>query len=90
MKIFQMFKKMEKRQQELEEVQKKELEACMNFIYDYTEIHGVRETARRVGVSHGMISHIRNGNTEYYGFDSIANLAKAIGNLSEETEKKSD
>lgn len=89
MKIFQLFMKTEKRQQELAEIQKTELEAYIKFIYDYTEIHGVRETARRLGVSHTTISQIRNGQLSDYGFDYIANLARSIGNLSgTENEKK--
>ena len=82
MKIFNLFKNKQKR----EEQEKSELESYIQYIYEFTEIHGVRETARRLEDSGRKtnptaISQIRNGITEDYGFDYIASLAEAISNL---------
>ena len=66
MRLMQLFKKTEKR----EEIEKEEYEGYVKYIYDYTELNGVRETVRRlddngfkIGVS--SLSEIRNGTGNY-------------------------
>lgn len=81
-KIFNLFKKSNERREQ----ESKEKESYMNFIYEYTEIHGVRETARRLEengfkIDPSALSKIRNGIVEHYGFYYISDLAQAIGNL---------
>lgn len=89
-KIFNLFKNKQKR----EEQEKSEVESYIQYIYEFTEINGVRETARRLEengrkTNATAISQIRNGITEDYGFDYIAGLAEAISNLGvTESEKK--
>lgn len=91
MKIFNLFKNKQKR----EEQEKLEAESYIQYIYEFTEINGVRETARRLEdngfkINPSVLSQIRQGNTESLArFDYIANLAEAISNLGiSEIEKK--
>ena len=87
MRILQLFKRTEERREQESE----EREAYVKYILEYTELNGVRETARRLEeagfkMSHAILSEIRNekGN---YTLDYIANLANAISQL--KSEKKS-
>jgi len=89
--IFKIFKKKHIHEQTAQA----EMQACINYIYNYTEIHGVRETSRRLEetgfkINPSVLSQIRQGNTESLArFDYIANLAEAISSLGiGESEKK--
>lgn len=87
-KLLQLFKKTEKRREQENE----ERNAYINFIIDYTNTHGVRETARRLEdagfkISHGTISEIRNF-TDKYDTEWIADLARSISELENEEKNK--
>ena len=88
--IFKIFKKKHIHEQTAQA----EMQACINYIYNYTEIHGVRETTRRLNntgyrISAPTISEVRN-NISDYGYNGIIELAEAISKLErEESEKKS-
>ena len=88
MRLMQLFKKTEK----LEEIESEVFEGYVKYIYDYTETHGVRETARRLeesgfNISHAKISQIRNGSSDY-NIGYITKLAKAISELENDENKK--
>jgi len=79
--IFKIFKSKKQREEE----EQTQIKSCIDFIYEYTEIHGVRETTRKLNeigykISAPTISEIRNGNSDY-GFNGIVELAEAISNL---------
>ena len=88
--ILNIFKTSDARKKQIEEHEKKEIESYINFIYEFTEIHGVRETARKLDISHATLSQIRNGHIEGYNYDTIRKFAESISNLGMgENEKKS-
>ena len=90
MRLMQLFKKTEKR----EEIEKEEYEGYVKYIYDYTELNGVRDTARKLtengfNITHSYLSNIRNGKIDnHVGLDYLVNLVKFISELENEENKK--
>lgn len=83
MTLRDLFKKDDKRQQLEEEVRN----GCIEFIKNYTDINGVRETSRRLDdigftISYATISEMRNGSRKYDAH-SMQEVVRAINKLNE-------
>lgn len=83
MRLKDIFKTTEKRRS----LESKERKEYVEFIYRYTETHGVRETVRRlddIGYSIGKttLSEMRHG-SEKYDADALHEVVKAIQSLNE-------
>lgn len=81
MTLRDILKKDDQRQQLEGEVRS----GCIQFIYDYTETHGVRETARQLEeigykISYATISEMRNGSNKYDA-DSLQEVVRSIQKL---------
>lgn len=88
--IIDTLEKSDVRDKKIQQERSNEIMLYINFIYDYTEINGVRETARRLGVSHATLSQIRNNHIEAYNYETIKKFAESISKLGNyEAEKKS-